>query len=254
MPAEEGRNREVLSEQEAMTEHSFDALARGLASGSVSRSRALRLLGGALLGGVLASIPGIAFADHKPSHGGGGGGPTNPRGSRGCTEPKVRVGGKCVCPTPCPTPQVHNQTSCECECPANQNCTASGGTVNDSSCECVCPTGTTTCENNACCTADQVCSNGQCLEVCRSTACRTCYCGDSVTNTITTQVCIGASSCAGIQSPTCEEACPPGTSNVGAATSCTPPPGEMAVCQPTTDPGTPGTQCVHVPCAPATGA
>jgi hypothetical protein len=38
--------------------HSFDELAKGLANGSVSRGQALRLIGGTLLGGVLASIPG----------------------------------------------------------------------------------------------------------------------------------------------------------------------------------------------------
>jgi hypothetical protein len=43
-------------------ERSFDDLARGLASGSISRGKALRLLGAALVGGTLASIPGIAGA------------------------------------------------------------------------------------------------------------------------------------------------------------------------------------------------
>ncbi len=45
-----------------MREHSFDELARGLASGSVSRGKALRLLGAALVGSALASIPGVALA------------------------------------------------------------------------------------------------------------------------------------------------------------------------------------------------
>ena len=47
------------------TNRSFDELARGLANGSVSRRRALRLMGAALVGGGLASIPGIAWA--KPN-------------------------------------------------------------------------------------------------------------------------------------------------------------------------------------------
>ena len=42
-------------------EHSFDELTRGLASGSISRGRALRLIGAALVGGTLASIPGTAW-------------------------------------------------------------------------------------------------------------------------------------------------------------------------------------------------
>jgi hypothetical protein len=43
-------------------ERSFDELARGLASGSISRGKALRLMGAALVGGVLASIPRVAVA------------------------------------------------------------------------------------------------------------------------------------------------------------------------------------------------
>jgi hypothetical protein len=43
-------------------EHSLDELARGLANGSVSRRKALKLMGGILAGSVLASVPGIAFA------------------------------------------------------------------------------------------------------------------------------------------------------------------------------------------------
>ena len=48
-------------------DHSFDDLARGLASGTLSRGKALRLMGAALVGGALASVPGIASAKpHKP--------------------------------------------------------------------------------------------------------------------------------------------------------------------------------------------
>jgi hypothetical protein len=43
-------------------DHSLDNLARGLATGTVSRGKALRLLGAALLGGALASVPGFAWA------------------------------------------------------------------------------------------------------------------------------------------------------------------------------------------------
>jgi hypothetical protein len=45
-------------------EGSFDELARGLASGSITRGKALRLMGAALLGGTLASVGiGEAAAD-----------------------------------------------------------------------------------------------------------------------------------------------------------------------------------------------
>jgi hypothetical protein len=42
--------------------HSLDDLARRLAGGTISRREAVRLLGSALVGGVLASIPGVALA------------------------------------------------------------------------------------------------------------------------------------------------------------------------------------------------
>jgi hypothetical protein len=45
----------------------FDVLAKGLASGTVSRRKALRLLGASLLGGALASVPGFARAVVEPS-------------------------------------------------------------------------------------------------------------------------------------------------------------------------------------------
>jgi len=37
-------------------DHSFDELARGLASGSISRGKALRLMGAALVGGAMGSV------------------------------------------------------------------------------------------------------------------------------------------------------------------------------------------------------
>ena len=43
-------------------ERSFDELASGLASGTLSRGKALRLMGAALVGSVLAFIPGVAEA------------------------------------------------------------------------------------------------------------------------------------------------------------------------------------------------
>ena len=46
-------------------ERSFDELARGLASGEVSRRRAIRLMGAALVGGTLASL-GIREAAGAP--------------------------------------------------------------------------------------------------------------------------------------------------------------------------------------------
>jgi hypothetical protein len=45
------------------TERSLDELAKGLATGTLSRGKAIRWMGGALLGAALASIPGVALAD-----------------------------------------------------------------------------------------------------------------------------------------------------------------------------------------------
>jgi hypothetical protein len=44
-------------------EYSLDELAKGLATGTLSRGKALRWMGGALLGAALASIPGVAWAN-----------------------------------------------------------------------------------------------------------------------------------------------------------------------------------------------
>jgi hypothetical protein len=44
----------------------WDNLARGLASGTISRLEAVRLLGAALLDGALASVPGLARAYTQP--------------------------------------------------------------------------------------------------------------------------------------------------------------------------------------------
>ena len=63
------KNREVSRRSEHGTGggHPFDDLARGLASGNMSRHRALRLLGAALVGTVMASIPGVSLAA-PPAH------------------------------------------------------------------------------------------------------------------------------------------------------------------------------------------
>jgi hypothetical protein len=44
-------------------ELSLDELAKGLASGTLSRGKAIRWMGGALLGAALASVPGVAWAN-----------------------------------------------------------------------------------------------------------------------------------------------------------------------------------------------
>jgi hypothetical protein len=84
---------------EQTTNRYFDELASGLASGSISRGKALKLMGAALLGGTLASIPGIAWAKLKP-------------GGARCKRNEQCASGQCVdgmcaaaacgaCPEPC---------------------------------------------------------------------------------------------------------------------------------------------------------
>jgi hypothetical protein len=117
---------------EETRERSFDALARGLSSGTLSRRKALRLMGAALFGGALASIPGVASA--------------RPRctsrfpvtcGTKCCPEEASCVRGRCVCPggdVACPSPTVQGSFFC---CPEGSTCCSVQGFP--SFC---CPTGT----------------------------------------------------------------------------------------------------------------
>ncbi len=55
--------------EEGTEEHSFDGLAKGLANNSLSRRDALKWVGAAIMGSLLASIPGVGWAHHKTGHG-----------------------------------------------------------------------------------------------------------------------------------------------------------------------------------------
>jgi hypothetical protein len=68
-------------------DHSFDQLARGLASGSISRGRALRLMGAALVGGALGSL-GIGEAGADP--------PGCKRNGKACKKDEQCCSGNCV--------------------------------------------------------------------------------------------------------------------------------------------------------------
>jgi len=69
------------------TESSFDELARGLASGSISRGKALRLMGAALVGGTLGSL-GIGEAGADP--------PGCKRTGKACKKDDQCCSGACV--------------------------------------------------------------------------------------------------------------------------------------------------------------
>jgi hypothetical protein len=115
MAAEDLPRRDDLPDQKDITEeHSFDELARGLASGTVSRRRALKLVGLAIGGGLLSSIPGLAWGQPGPPEGKvppQAQGP--PAGEQGCPEGQARVQGECqpVCIT------LTGSQCCECVVP-----------------------------------------------------------------------------------------------------------------------------------------
>jgi hypothetical protein len=80
-------------------ERSFDALATGLASGSISRGRALRLMGAAFVGGALGSLGiGEAAADR----------PGCKRNGKHCTKDRLCCSRNCVNGTcaACPSGRV----------------------------------------------------------------------------------------------------------------------------------------------------
>src|SRR5215211_4098297 len=115
-------------------ERSFDELARGLASGSISRGRALRLMGAALVGGTLGSLGGVAAADDECK-------PLNK---------KCRKNHQCC--------------SGNCEGSKCAACVSNGGTCSTSS---NCCSGN--CSNGFCCASGRVgLSNGTCVKPCTS--------------------------------------------------------------------------------------
>ena len=244
-------------------EHYFDELARGLASGTVSRSKALRMLGAALVGGVLASVPGVAWAAKPP-------------GQKGCRiQGQTRVNGQCVCPASAPTTCgnqcVNTQTDlahcggCNQACTAPANATATcaagqcgfvcnpGSTAIGNSC---CPT-TQVCGTGAsanCCPSNQGCLNGTCLEMCPTElCCCSCYFRDPATGAIVA-TCQGNVS----SSVECDQICrtstpPPGMvfnhSNTGCVFSSQNP--LRPTCGPAITEGASGTECsADLLCAP----
>src|SRR5688572_1598864 len=110
------------------TESSFDELAKGLASGTLSRGKAIRWMGGALLGAALASVPGVAWADDCRRLG-----RECRRDSQCCSRNCIRRGDDKVCGCPegktrCNDRCVNLQTnerhcgSCSNRCPGEQEC------------------------------------------------------------------------------------------------------------------------------------
>ena len=137
---------------EETRERSFDELAKGLAAGTVSRRKAIRLMGAALVGGALASVPGAAWA----AKGGGG-------GKSACAKYcKTLFGGDTVAHEECVSQGAQGTGPCfACGGPAKPAPTCSGTqTLNSETCQCV--TKYSLCSPGDPCCAD---GRGRCLIV-----------------------------------------------------------------------------------------
>jgi hypothetical protein len=149
----EDQPREDHDQEDMTEEHSFDELAKGLADGTISRRRALKMLAGALFGGsLLALIPGAAEAASQSVGGGiGGGGGGHQRRhhhhhhhhhSGRCPSGTTRLcNGTCAIPCDPRTPE-----SCGggCVCISETSGAAycgSSGTSTPCTTSCDCPTG-----------------------------------------------------------------------------------------------------------------
>jgi hypothetical protein len=146
-------------------ERSFDALATGLASGSISRGRALKLMGAALVGSTLASL-GIGEAAADPTG--------CKRNGKHCTKDRLCCSRNCVNGTcaACPSGRVllSNGT---CALPCSSACPVCSSTGLPS-CTAEATTGVAYCRGDVggrCtttndCPTGQFCSQGTCSEAC----------------------------------------------------------------------------------------
>ena len=108
-------------------ERAFDALATEMASGSISRGKALRLMGAALVGGTLGSL-GIGEAGAAP--------PGCKRVGKHCTR-DTQCCGSLVCVSgTCADACASGQVLCNGSCVSN-NC-GPAGTFNPNTCACEC--------------------------------------------------------------------------------------------------------------------
>ena len=170
------------------TQSSLDELAKGLANGTLSRGKAIRLVGGALLGTALASFPGVAWANDCRRLG-----RECRRDSQCCSRNCVRRGDDKVCGCPEGKSSCNDRCvnldrnenhcgSCSNRCVEGQECVGgvcqclSGTTLCGGQCvSTTCPEGQTfntdtcQCETTETCTSETV---GQ-----RCNGSETCFCG-----------------------------------------------------------------------------
>jgi hypothetical protein len=156
-------------------ELSLDELAKGLATGTLSRGKAIRWMGGALLGAALASFPGVAWANDCRRLG-----RECRRDSQCCSRNCVRRGDDKVCGCP------EGKTRCKYRCvnlQTNERHCGSCGNRCDEGEQCVRGECTPTCgANGATCTEGTQCCSGNCVNAPTGTcACKT-YSSDCTKN------------------------------------------------------------------------
>jgi Stigma-specific protein, Stig1 len=189
------------------TNRSFDELARALASGTLSRGKALRLMGGLLVGGALGSLPGVAWADDDR-----------------CPQGQTRCGERCV------TLRFNERHcgSCRNRCTSTQTC-CNGRCVNlqrnERHCgrcfnrcaeaeQCVDGTCAAACISNGrgpCTTSDECCSgncdsSGFCLPPTGPNRVD-CFCGDGTQVSSCTSLSCSSSDADAIRSFVCNPLC-----------------------------------------------
>jgi hypothetical protein len=144
---------------DAAKEHSFDELARGLASGTISRGRALKLVGSSILGaGFLAFIPGVAEARVPKCSSGGG---------TGCSTSCKNTSKNCNC-----IRTTEGTRACVYACCSNRGCTSSSD-----------------CRSREVCMKDTCCGGvrGVCVTLCKESRPNYCTSGATTQSQTTTQ-------------------------------------------------------------------
>jgi hypothetical protein len=199
-----GQGKEAVPPQHQQDQHSFDELAKGLANGSISRSRALKLVGASLLGVLLGGLP-LRLAGAQTTN--------CPYNYAQCGSGRYCCNGSCVdlntsnsncgyCGNACPSGQTCQGGGClgEGGCPSGY--TSCGGRCTDTRydnqncgrCGNVCPANTS-CQNGVC--TGGGCPSGQQ----RCTTSTTTYCADLQTDENNCgecgNVCPGETSCVG---------------------------------------------------------
>ena len=189
-------------------EHSFDELAKGLASGTVSRGKAIRWMGGALLGAALASLPGVALADDDCRRLGR----ECRRDSQCCSRNCIRRGDDkvCACPTGrtrCKDDRCVNLNTNERHCGECFNRCAEGEQCVNGMCAVACiSNGNGPCADPSECCSGNCDSSGFCLPPTGPNRVD-CFCSDSTQVSRCTSLSCSSSDAAAIRSFVCNPLC-----------------------------------------------